>query len=418
MNLCATACVGALSLVGVVAAPLGPVTATTPPRNPTSLPANGHYGLPATVGRFGLHEMTVPAVPRQRHLRRLCGQASPSAFLRNGNLAEYCSFEVAIRYDPNRHRFLRGLAPVGSDTGIASAGRGQSIWNEGGRMEETWVYHEGFALQGVKRPRPWRFVHGQSNGVAVDSAGNAWVAGWRVSNDYWGDWINPTIRKHYAKGLPTSVPKGWAAIFVMSPKTGVARVIHASASGPLTGIAIFKNFVWTIDPYRRCRHRGRVWHCKAPELLQYNRATRRFDTYKIPRGFHLRPTNDVYYRTPMTVGPDDSVWTVLLGTPENQNRSGANTKRGRARLTLLGFHDGRFLSFPLWRLGRDYYFSDSTAPTPLVDSAGRIWLQGSHGHPIVIDPNTGRMTVLKPKDGNLLQDSRRTLWYVSASGSA
>jgi len=229
-------------------------------------------------------------------------------------------------------------------------------------MSVTWVSDAGFSLRGIKRGhRHWRAPHGQSNGIAVGGAGKAWVAGWWVSNDYWGYW-NPGIRRIHAKGLPMSIPKGWAAIFVINPRTGVTQVIHAPASGPLTGIALSKNFVWTIDPYRRCRRRNEDQRCKPPELLQYNLTTNRFAEYVIPHGLPVRPTNDVYYRTPMAVGPDGSVWTVLLSAPKPGN--GPKAKRRSPQLILLRFRDGRFSSAPLWHAGLSYYFDFNFAPTP------------------------------------------------------
>ncbi len=274
------------------------------------------------------------------------------------------------------------------------------------------VFHTGFTWKPGQKGgslKKWTFVRGQSNGLVVNSDGDAWVAGWRVSYRYDCGWIDvggAYLRHHHAPGLPLITPKGWAALFLMSPKTGVERVVHAPASGPLTGVALYGVHLWALDPYTRCRNRGGRHRCSGPELLEYNLRTRHFTTFRIPRSLHLRPIGGFYYNTPMTTGPHGAVWAVVLGRGYNHHPK----HRHAEQLTLVGFVHGRFVQHRVWWSHRAFQGDRQ----PFVDRRGRIWLIGRNYSPWVVNPRTWTITKLHLRHGNLSQDAHRTIWYVNA----
>lgn len=393
-----------------------------------------HYGLPATSGPFGLRSMRMPLVPKGWPKRPEYRGSWAVGFLRNGDLVEFID-AVAARYDPARHRFRHGFAYVVPRWGIAAPGRDKSVWEWGGEEGTIGVAYSDFGKHPeihVPGFHHWTGPNGQSNGLAIDRAGNAWVAGWRVRNRYWGDWINDSSQqqKHHAKGLPLDIPKGYAALFFDTPKKGVVRLIRAPAAGPLTGVALFGHNLWTIDPFERCpRHRPSS-ACSPPRILRYDLKTKRFRTFLIPP--RIRPRipgetasamqnfNEWYYRTPMATGPNGALWTVALSWQKTKARRGRRT-RTYQQYILIRLQRGHYSRYPLWRTN---VYSDSGPPAPIVDSKGRVWLQ--HILPWqnapgpnrlwVLTPSTGRITVLPKGKGNLLQDARGRVWYVRGPG--
>jgi hypothetical protein len=323
--------------------------------------------------------MRLPPVPTGWPDHRYI-DGSVVALLGNGDVVEG-SLEN-VRYDPSHHRFLPGMAAVCSDCGIEMAGEGQTVWEVGGNSGCLSAYLSGFPRNPATQqstPRVPRVGGAQVNGIAVGKGGRAWIAGWRATGKDSCGWLEGFDVKQHAQGLPSATPKGWAAIFVADPKTGHVRTIHAAAPAPLTGIALQGRYVWTIEPFHRCRSWAATHRCLAPRLLRYDTKSQRFRTIIIPRRLGLRAGGGSYCcNTPMVVGPHGAVWIVARARTRGH---------AKAASILLGFRRGRFSE--RW-LG----FSS----IPKVDAKGRVWLAGIGDHPWILNPRTGRVAVLSLKE--------------------
>lgn len=365
-----------------------------------------HYGLPAREGPFGIREIHTPPGPSRTWGNKTLNRNwyAPEAFLPNGDLV--LAFDnFGVRYDPARHRLLPGSASWCNDCGIAAPGRPQEVWWSGG--------NSGCISYGVTRftrrlktafPR-WlhRVWPGQLDSIAVELNGNAWISGWHVSDKQDCGWLEG-LGVH-APGLSRITPRGWAALWLVNPQTGVERTIHAPAPGPLTAVAVHNQFVWMIDPYHRCLRRDGVRRCKAPRLLRYDRSTGRFATFIVPRRFSLRPLGSTYYYNDAMTVTRNTVWTLILnGPPRRRPHPG---RRPRRRFVLLGFRHGVFFEVHLW----PWWSITSTNPL-MSDEQGRIWLQTLDGSPIFFDPHTNKLTKLNLRHGVLLQDFHHRIWYV------
>jgi hypothetical protein len=363
-----------------------------------------HYGMPAVIGPLGIHEMLMPVPPKGWPNRGLFGFSYAAVFLRDADVVDEGS-NIAVRYDPARHRFLHGYVGVGSDSGVVAAGAGQNVWEWGGNMCEISVALMGFGWS-EDRIKTYRgfWNPGQSNGLVVNRRGDTWIAGWKVASRYWGDWNCTGNRKHSADGLPLLTPRGRAAIFVQGPN-GSRGVIRAPASGPLTGIAMSGRYLWALDPFTRCLSSAGGWRCRRPRFLRYDVSTDRFKVFTIPASIRLKPVADLYYDTPMASAPDGSVWALVRSGPFSDARH-----QDKQAFTLLGLVHGAFVEHRLWWAYHPCAYGCS--PDIMIDGQGRIWLTGRNFEPWAVDPRTWVVTKIPLHAGTLLEDSHRTIWYI------
>jgi hypothetical protein len=347
-------------------------------------------------GAFGLHVIGTPQVKfglpgtyRFRSPGTPVGVDDQGRIWEGIDAAAESSF--VARYDPQKRTLIPELARVGwGQVYVSPVG---AAWTITMYMNGTNVTRGtyGQKLVDVKRTTGINRLGGIYSALAFDKLGGAWVSGWHSREGFY-----PPNGPH-PPGLPSGIPRGHSALYYAGPRSTHFREVRAPAPAPLTGVTVADTGdVWAVDPYRDCRKRGGKERCTPPLLLRYDPRDNHFTRYVVPRrgGFKADP---VYLQTFMAASPDGSIWVDL------QSRRG---------FKLMRFFHGHFTTYRYWHGDQ----------APLVDRNGNVWLikgghgrfpfEPRHGHPVVLDPRTGRDFTLREHGGSLFQSPNREIWYV------
>lgn len=413
-------------LLAMVAVAWSAVRAGSNPRRPGSYVTERVNPRP-----FGLRQLSAPNIPRGFYkgvAGRCAGvHCTPMLIDWQGQVIDSLNWSQ-VRYDPRTHRFFHGQAETPDSGPITTTPQG-TLWVLGAHMGAVWAIRESFSRMVQHWPSPGfccrRSVHprggprsAQFNDVAVDNRGNAWIPGW--SSNYGPFQYSNRNSHHLARGLP-GVYQGRASVDYVGARAKVEHTIYVPGPAPLTGATIGRDgSVWMLDPYQRCIARGQHRGCRQPRFVQYLPRGHRFHVFVIPPRARphactlsfsgkTRACATFLLRTPMATAPDGSIWALVPGQAAQHDP--------HAYVRLIHFRDGIFTSY---RVSVGTCFGgcngNMIVPDPMVGRAGRVWVCGRYGHPIILDPNTGKVFWLRFHGGSLLQDHHGRMWYAHQNG--